>query len=57
MFAPLVLDLARNIKACGISNYGAGKRGLEKAFHHLGWTYLMIFPMFGYFQNLGNKRG
>lgn len=43
-FAPLVLDLADQIKAKSISDYGAGKRNLYKKLLELGRNDFEYFP-------------
>ena len=56
MFAPLVFDLARNVEARSISDYGAGKCGLKKALQELGWSGFDYFPYDPVFPEYGEPR-
>lgn len=52
-YAPIVLDVARQVDAKSISDYGAGKKRLETALHDLGYRdfhyhpYDPAFPEYG----------
>lgn len=52
-YAPLVMELADQIGATSISDYGAGKQNLQKKLHELGrknfdyYAYDPVFPEYG----------
>ena len=55
-FAPLILDLADQVKAKSISDYGAGKCNLRKKMHELGRNDFEYFPYDPAFPEYGPPR-
>ncbi len=55
-YAPIILDLADQTKAASISDYGAGKRNLQKKLHELGKSDFEYFPYDPAFPEYGEPK-